>query len=248
MAGIIDGRLLAPTQFEAGTTLGFVFDTLVHEVYPDAVIEWDDATDTTTLARSAITTEDRFAFLDELVKAQGKIWYWDHRGALVIKNIPDPDAPAVEVGAGAGGVLLELSRKLSREGVYNAVVATGEGADTATPARGVAVDSNPSSPTYIHGRFGPVPRFYTSSFLASDDQAFNAASALLRRNLGLPYSVDFSAVPNPALEPWDAVKVRPDYNGGPETHVIESLTIPLTQDAPLTVTTREQTLVLIGIG
>lgn len=245
MAGIIDGRLTRPKYFAAGTTLGTIVTFLVTQVYPAAVIEWDDATDTQTLARSAICTEDRFGFLDELVRSRGKVWYWDHRGALVIKTMPDP-TPVVDVHAGAGGVLVGLSRKLSRRGVYNAVVATGEGADTAKPARGVAIDNNSSSPTYYHGRFGPVPRFFTSPFLATNDQAFAAASAMLRRSLGLPYSVDFRAVPNPALEPWDAVSVRPDGNAGVETHVIESLTIPLTRDEPMSAETREQTVVLVG--
>ncbi len=246
MAGIIDGRLLAPVQFTAGTTVGAVMSALILEVYPSAVIEWDDATDAEPIPRSSIASEDRYEFLDELIKAHGKIWYWDHRGALVIKSVPDPTEPVLEVRSGEGGVLVKMSRKLTRDGVYNAVVASGEGADTAAPVRGVAVDDSPTSPTYFYGRFGPVPRFYSSPFLGSDAQAFDAASSLLRRNLGLPYSVDFTAVPNPALEPWDAVRIRADRNSSIETHVLESLTIPLVANAAMPVATRQQSVVLIG--
>lgn len=251
MAGIVDARLLAPRQFTSGTTLSTVFNTLIGEVYSWATIEWDDGTDTDTLGRSLIAEEDRFGFLNDLVKAAGKIWYWDHRGVLVIRSVPDVTDPVVEVSHGENGVLVRMGRRLTREGVYNAVVATGEGADTAVPARGVAVDGNPASPTYWNGSFGKVPHFYSSPFLTTDLQARTAAAAILQRLLGLPYAVDFTAVPNPALEPDDPVRVTYSSRRAPETHVIERMTIPLTATSALTASTREQALVSIltvGVG
>jgi hypothetical protein len=251
MAGLVDARLLAPVQFPASATLSAVFGQLVGEVYPGAVIEWDDDTDTDTLSRALIAEEDRHGFLADLVTAAGKIWYWDHRGHLLIRSAPDPADPVVDVDHGQGGVLVSLSRRLTREGVYNAVVASGDGADTAAPARGVAVDGNPNSPTFWDGPFGKVPRFYGSPFITTDAQARAAAAGILGRSLGLPYAVDFSAIPNPALEPDDAVRVRYSGERPPEIHVIERLTVPLTVEAALTASTREQTTQLIltaGVG
>lgn len=246
MAGLIDSRLLAPRQWDQTYTYGEVVTDLVTEVYPAAGIEWDDDTDTVQLGRQVIAEQDRHAFLAELVTSRGKIWYWDHRGVLVIQDPPDPSTPVWDVDSGEGGVLVQLGRQLTRDGVYNAVVATGEAADTETPARAVAIDDNPQSPTYFYGQFGPVPREYSSPFLTTDGQALSAARSLLLRALGLPYSVDFSAVPNPALVPYDPVRVRYSTRHGAETHVIESLTIPLTVEAAMTAATREQTRVLIG--
>lgn len=246
MAGLIDGRLLAPAQYTATDTYGDVVEQLVTEVYPSATIEWDDTTDTDTLGRALIAEEDRHGFLNNLVTGLGKIWYWDHRGILVITDPPDPTAPVFDVNAGAGGVLISASRQLTRERVYNAVVALGEALDGTPPARGVAVDNNPDSPTWFYGRFGPVPRFYASPFLTTDAQAQSAATSLLRQQLGLPYNADLTAVPNPALEPWDPIRVRYSTSGADETHILETLTIPLTVEAPMTATTREQTVVLIG--
>jgi uncharacterized protein DUF5047 len=207
MIGIIEARMLAPVQFAATATFGDVVSQLVLEVYPWAVIDWDDATETDPIARTVICEEDRFDFLNDLIRSVGKIWYWDHRGILVIKALPDPEDVVWEVNAGAGGVLVQLSRDLSREGVYNAVVATGEALDTVAPPRGVAVDDNPDSPTYWSGPFGKVPRFYVSPFITTVVQAAAAAASILRQNLGLPYNLDFGQVPNPALEPYDAVAV-----------------------------------------
>lgn len=246
MAGIIDAQLLAPQQFGTTASLGFIMSTLVGQVYPTAVIEWDDATSAAVLTRPLICEQDRFQFLDDLVRSRGKIWYWDYRGVLVIKSAPNPAVPVWEVSAGAGGVLLSVSRHLTREGVYNAVVAQGEAFDSFPPVRGVAYDNNPLSPTYYGGRFGPVPKFFSSPSLFSPGQAAAAAEAELRRNLGLPYSMDLSCVPNPALEPWDPVAVRIAASQRREIHILERITVPLTASDAMTASTREQTTVLVG--
>lgn len=248
MAGIVDGRLTEPRQYTAAQTYGDVVDDLVLDVYPDATIVWDDSTDTDTLDRALIVEEDRYGFLNDLVTSLGKVWWWDHLGRLTILDPPAATSTVFDIDAGAGGVLVELSRTLTREGVYNAVVATGEGADTQDPVRGVAVDDNPASPTYYSGRFGPVPIFYSSPFIVTTAQARSAASSLLRRYLGLPYTVDLEMVPNCALEPWDPVLVRYSTRDAPETHVLQTVTIPLTPEQSMSATTKEQTLVLIGVS
>jgi hypothetical protein len=247
MAGLEDGRLMAPIQYGTTAQLGAIVEQLVTEVYPAATIEWDDpAAETAALGRQLVAEEDRHGFLDELVASLGKVWFWDYRGVLVIRDAPDPSAPVATVAGGAGGVLVQAGRELSRKGAYNAVVATGEAADTEPPARAAVVDNDPASPTYFYGPFGPVPRFYSSSMLTTDEQAENAARAMLLRTLGVPYAVDFSAVPNPAWEPLDPVSIVTPGKL-PETHVLSSLTIPLTAADPLQAKTREQTLVSIGV-
>lgn len=213
MAGIIDAKLTTPQQFTAAQRLDAVVEALVEEAYPAAVIEWDDRTGENLLGRTVIVESDRYAFLNELLEASGKIWYFDYRGVLVIKTPPSPTLPSWVVAGGEGGVLVSVGRALSREGVYNGVIATGEAADTAEPVRGLAVDNDAASPTLWGGPFGRVPREYASPLLTTDAQAQLAAATILRRSLGLPYNVDFTAVPNPALEPDDPVGVS--FTGRP---------------------------------
>jgi len=253
MAGIIDARLTAPQQFLSTATYGSVVETLITEVYADAVIEWDDTTDDSTLGRALIAEEDRYQFINDLVTSRGKIWYFDHRGILVIKDAPSVDSAAVwSVNYGENGVLVSMDRQLTRKGVFNAVVATGEAADTETPSRAVAYDNNPTSPTYYFGRFGPVPKFYSSPFLTTNAQCLAAGTAILERSLGLPYNVSFAAVPNPALEPYDVVSIKYPTTSGShrhettETHIIDRITIPLSVVNPITAVTREQSVILIG--
>jgi Domain of unknown function (DUF5047) len=244
MQAIIEGRLLAPRQFLVGTTYGSVVASLINEIYPAAVIEWDDATNTQTLTRSVIIEEDRYAFINDLVTSLGKIWYWDYRGVLVVKNTPSATSVNYTVNHGTNGTLSSFARTLTREGAYNAVVVAGEGPDTQAPVRGVAIDNNSSSPTYFYGRFGQVPRFYTSQFLTTTTQCQTAALALLNQQLGLPYTLNFGDIVNPALEPYDVVEVKFSHNEAEETHILDTVDIPLTQDAAQSATTREQRVVL----
>ncbi|WP_213452900.1 DUF5047 domain-containing protein [Rhizomonospora bruguierae] len=248
MAGIVDARLLAPIQFAATDTFGAVTEALVREVCPEATIEWDDpAARDRQIGRSVIAEEERYDVLKELWDSVGKTGHWDHRGVLVIRTPPDPAAPVWEVNAGEGGVLVAMARELSRDSVYNGVAAYGEAADTETPPRAVAVDDDSRSPTWWYGRFGKVPRYYSSPFITTVAQARSAAVSMLRQQLGLPYTVDFAAVPNPALEPGDPVRITYSSRRAPETHVLESLTIPLTVEEPVTAKTREQARILIGM-
>lgn len=234
MAGIIEARLPAPRQFAAATTCGAVVSELVTEVYPAAVIEWDDATDAEPIGRGAVADRERFEFLADVVASRGKVWFWDHRGVLVIRDAPAAAVPVSSANTGPGGVVVELARQLSRRGAYNAVVVTGEAPDTAAPVRAIATDDDPASPTYYAGPFGPVPKFYSSSLITTQAQADKAAAEMLARELGVPYSLDFSAVPNPALEPLDPL----DVDGA--THVLTDITIGLTSADPLVAATREK--------
>lgn len=210
MSKIIDARLTEIWTFAANEQIGSVIEELIGEADPATIIEWDDSTATETLGRAVQVETDRHAFIDELLTSHGKIWYYDHRGILVIKTPPDARIPLWSVSRGKGGVLVSAARSLSREGVYNGIIATGEGLDTEVPVRGLAVDDDVTSPTYWGGPFGKVPGQFASPLLKTDGQAQLAAATVLRRSLGLPYNVDFQAIVNPALEPDDPIAVGID--------------------------------------
>lgn len=252
MAGIRDARLVAPVVFGAGTSVELVFESLVLEVYPNAEIIFDWAASATLLTSMHVAEEDRYGFLRDLARAYGKIMYWDYAGRLQVRSRPATGEPVWHVSQGRGGVLAHMRRTIGRQGVYNAVVALGEAPGEADPARAVAYDLNPKSPTYWDGDFGKVPRFFSSSFITTDGQAGEAAAGLLLGSLGLPYNVDLSAVPNFALEPDDPVAVTyvPTHTtpGRSETHVLEGLTFPLGHAGLMTGQTREKTGVRIGVG
>jgi len=246
MAGVRDARLIAPIQFNAGTSVELVFETLVLDLYPLTTLLFDFNAAATTFNVSHVIEEDRYAFLNDLARSYGKVMYFNHEGDMVVATPPNPESPVWEVASGEHGVLVSMSRQLSRQGVYNAVVASGEAPGEGDPVRAVARDLNPESPTYWLGAFGQVPRFYSSSFITTTDQAGDAAEQMLRRALGLPYNVNFNAVPNPALEPLDPIRLS--HPAGSEIHVVESVALSLTVRDAMSVTTREQTSENIDVG
>jgi hypothetical protein len=247
MSTIIDSRFTEPRQWLQGTTVGDIVDEIVLEIYPNATIIYDDDSNLSELGRALIAEESRYEVLLTLATGLGKVVYWNGEGKLIFETIPDEGDPIWVVNAGPGGVLVESKRSLSRDGVYNAVVVTGEGADEITPVRAVAYDAQESSPTFFGGSFGRVPRFYASPFITTQSQAEGAAVNLLRQSLGAPYDVGVSAVPNPALKPYDVIRVV--YNDGTrELHVVEKATIPLTNSAALNIATRQSTIVHVGVS
>jgi hypothetical protein len=237
MQAIIDAQLPTPVQFGAGTSVEAIFTELVTGVYPGAVIEYDFDAAADTLTAAATATGDRYGFLRQLATSRGKIMYFDYRGILVVKDLPAASDPVWEATSGPGGVLITQTDTLDRDGVYNAVTAMGDGASTDTPPVAVAYDSSPDSPTYYYGPFGqvPDPQPVSSPLIETAAQAAAAASMVLAKTTGLPYQADFTAVPNPALQPLDPIAL----DGG-SVHVLQQVTIPFTAAEALTGTTREQ--------
>ena len=248
MAAIIEARMLEPRTFAAGTTFLEVFENLVLEVYPSAVLDIDNEVASSTLREPATVEEDRYAFLRDMATSRGRVMFFDHRGVLVVAPEPDSTTPVFTVNEGQDGVLINLRRQLSRAGVYNAVVAEGTEADINNeepPARAVVFDDNPDSATYFFGPFGQVPRFYSSPFIFTDTQAQSAAASILARTTGIPYTLDITAIPNPALEPLDPIRVIFEA-GREEIHVIDVITIPLTSDRPMTISSRSLVQFIAG--
>jgi Domain of unknown function (DUF5047) len=246
MATIIDSRFLSPRQWLVGTLVGDIINEVVLEVYPDAVITWDDDSDQSQLGRSLIVEESRLEVIKTLADGLGKIVYWDEIGQLVFKDIPSETDVIWTVNAGPDGVMVQADRSISRDGVYNAVVVTGEGADDLTPVRSVAINAQESSPTFFYGPFGQVPRFYSSSFITTQSQADGAAVNLLRQSLGAPYDVGLSAVPNPAVRPYDVIRVV--YNDGTrEVHIVDRVSIPFDVETAISIATRQSAVIHVGV-
>lgn len=246
MSGLIEARLEAPVQFPNNYSVAQTFYDLVYPVYPLATIEFDFDAEATTFSGSHIADEDRYGFLEEIVVGLGKIMFWDYRGYLVVKDAPELTDPAWQVDSGKSGVLVKMSRSRSRDGVYNAVVVNGE-----TPGsqafRAVARDVNPASPTYYYGKFGKVPRFFTSPLINSQTGAASAASKILTRSLGVPHSINFQAVVNPALEVFDPIEIVYSSKHPSQLHIVDTLTIPLSVDGAMTGQTRDLTDVQIEV-
>lgn len=236
---MIDARFEEPYTVAEGTNVATAIQDCALAAWPAI---------TTNLTATSITTPlllgdeggDRWKFMQDLAASIGHSLYFDGDGVLVTRPVATPaGTPTVTLAEGNGGVLLTAGRRWNRQGTYNRVIATGENpAEGTAPARGIATDENPASPTYYYGSYGKVPRFYSSQFLTTDTQAADAAQAILNRELGTTQQIDFGAVVNPALEPDDVVTITRERAGISEAHVIDSLTIPLAASGAMTGRTR----------
>lgn len=236
---MIDARFEQPITVAAGTNVATAIEQLAQDAWP-AVETNLTATSLTTPLLVGEEGGDRWKFMQDLAASIGHSLYFDGDGILVSKPVASPNGDlAATFAEGDGGVLLTASRSWTRQGTYNRVIATGENpGEGAVPARGVATDDNPASPTYYYGQYGKVPRFYASQFLATSAQAEDAAQALLNRELGTTQTVTFGVIVNPALEPDDLVTITRNRLGIDETHVIDSITIPLAADQSMSGRTR----------
>jgi len=238
-ARVSDARFEEPYQVAEGTNTATAIQSVLQGGWPDIPLSLTN-TSATTPAIAADEGGDRWDFAQQLAKAVGMSLYFDGDGVCVTVPVSSAtDSPVSYIAEGEGGVLIQASRSWSREGTYNRVVAVGENtSDDAPPARGVAKYTNTGRPTYYYGSFGRVPRFYASPFVSTDAQAQSAAEAMLSRELGTTQQVTFGALVNPALEPDDVVRITRVASGVDESHVIDSLTVPLGAGEPMTGRTR----------
>lgn len=240
MEHLIRWRLPFPRQYDSASTIRAVIQDLVNEVYPGVPVVIEGFNPDVAIGYSMVVEEDRYGPLIEIAKSHGCTMFFDYQGRFLMRPVPDIGAPPVAyIRSGRNGTLVEAARGLSNTTAYNGFVATGEQASDVDPVRVLVTDDNPNSPTYWGGPFGKIPKFFSSSFIVSEDQARTAATAMRTRETGVPYTVTFGAVPNAALEPLDPVGVVFSETGT-ELHVLDKLSIPMTAKGRMTGTTRSK--------
>jgi hypothetical protein len=235
---VIDARFEEPYQVEAATNYATAIENVIDAGVPGLTYSFPTITTTTPLLVAA-EGDDRWAFAQEMARSLGMILFLDGDGAVVVEPISTPaGTPALALAEGADGVLVSAGKGWTREGAFNRVIATGENTGEGAPVRGVATDTNTASPTCYFGPFGKVPRFYVSQFITTTAQAEDAAAGMLAKELGTSQTIRFGAVVNPALEPNDIVQVTRQRAGFDESHVVDSVTIPLDVAGTMTGQTR----------
>lgn len=225
-AVVTDDKFTAPYR-AVGTVVSAITD-LIRRSLPDADIV-SEITDQVIGSRTFDYEADPWAGCQEIAAAAGAEVYANADGVFVIRVLPDLTAtePVWAVEAAEGGVYISGNRAMSLDGVYNGVLARGENtAENTAPVSYLATDNDTGSPTYWGGPFGHRPTFYSSSTLTTVGACKMAADLRLAQAKAPNASGDISALPNPALEPGDVLRVtHPD--GSRELHQVASLTVPL---------------------
>lgn len=234
-AYVKDARFTATTQSVTANTVAAEITRLITGALSVTVT---DRSGSSAYTPQLYWDQDRWAAIEDLARSIGCVVYFDADGNAVIAKLPTiTDPVAWWVDAGESGVMVAGSRETSREGTYNGVVASGESAGQFLPYSATVTDNDPSSPTYWGGTFGRKPYFYTSPAITTQQQATDAATAMLATVKGMSRQLTLTCVPNPALEAGDVIRVRfPD--GSAETHLVDAFDVPLGPADAMNITTR----------
>lgn len=225
---ISDDKFTAPYR-AAGTAVGAITALIQRSIASASVITGATVVDAPIGARTWDAQGDPWAAVAEIAAVIGAEVYADADGVFVIAVLPDPLSvpPVWTISAGEGGAYVAATRGMSADGVFNGVLASGENAEAnIPPVSALVVDTDPTSPTYWSGPFGHRPAFYSSATLTTAAACTNAATLMLRAAVAPNASANISALPNPALEPGDVIRVvYPD--GTRELHQVQSFPVPL---------------------
>lgn len=237
-------KLATPWIVAAGTNYGDAIIALCQDRLPG--LQAKPHTITTTTPQIILDPEsDPWKSVTEWAAACGSVVYLDRDGYLTIQDEPDPETDPVvwtydDGGSNPNAVLLSVGRGMSDEPGYNGIIMTSESNTLASPIRVELWDDDPDSPTFARGPYGKIPYFESNPLLVDSTQASAAAAAKLLQIMGGTESVTFGAVPNPAHEPGDVVRVIRPLSLTDSTAVIDSLVIPLDAGNAMTVRTRER--------
>jgi hypothetical protein len=233
---VADDKLTAPYS-ASGTVVGAV-TALIQRSIPDADII--SLIEDAPIGRRIFDIEaDPWAGAQEIAAAAGAEAYCNADGVFTIGRLPDlfTAEPVWAVEATEGGVYIKANRAMSSDKVFNGVLARGENtSENAPPVSYLAVDNDAGSPTRWGGPFGRRPTFYSSSTLTTLAACQQAATLKLQQAKTPNASGDISALPNPALEAGDVIRVTHE-DGSRELHQVAAFTVPLSQDGDLPIST-----------
>lgn len=225
---IEEARLINPITIAKGTPFATAAARIVEGLLPLRVTA--NAAKTTTMDPFE---EDRLEALAALLNAWPARSRVDTTGTLeILPPINDATDPIVTtLTDGEDGTVIQSPTSGSRDGVYNAVRASGEAEGEVAPVSATAYIS--SGPRRWNGPYGNIPYFYSSPLLTTKAQAAAAAKTRLAALQVTAQPLEVEIAPDPRLEPGDVVEVK--HHGWTRLMRIDALSLPLSYAGTQTV-------------
>lgn len=210
--------------------------SLLQGAFPSTTVV-SDSPATLLPEQDVLNGDDPWEVSREWAESMGYLLYFDRAGQCQLRKVPDPSDPTLGINwayaEGSGG-LLGVVRDQSNENVINGCAVTGVNPSNGSPVRSDMIwDTDPNSATYYLGPYGKVPSFIQSDKVRTVAQANDMARAEVNKNKGLVEAVEFTIVPNPAIDPLDTVKLTrvrsgfPATGAGSEAVIVDSYTVNL---------------------
>lgn len=238
-------RWTDPYVITSGTNLATGLVALLADRWADVTTSFNTTAYTLPFAvygADGGSESDPWKDAQDIAASAGFDLYFDPDGAARMRPLPDlADIPvSAEFIEGVDAVILDISKRVTVEGLYNGVIATGEGSELTAPVRGEAWDENPASPTYRFGKLGAIPRFYSSPLIRTTTQAQSAARAMLSHALGATEQVSWSVIPDPTVEALDVVRVARARLGVDAEFIVDQFEVPMEATAPMSMSGRSR--------
>jgi hypothetical protein len=234
-----------PFQSETGTLVSQQFKTLIKGALPDATFGvFDPSANITT--PNLIWENDRASAADSLANLGNMFWYPLANGDFVMRQVAWTkfSDPLLSFKDGEGGTLLNWSSNYSRTNVANSIIVSGELVDGSTPVYGTAQDINPTSPTYIYGKYGVKTQFISAQGTLTAGAATTLANAYLRQAKALTDQWTMQIPSDPSLELGDPLIVIGSMGNGKlrisSTQNVSAFTLSLDSRDTMNVTLRAQ--------
>ncbi len=232
LALIDEARFIAPFQ-----PTGTVAATARALVEPALTIDMTAAPADKALPSSPVNFDvDRLAAFYELIDTWPASVRMNEGGYLQV--LPDDLPTTADIVAaytsGTGGTVITAAGKSTRDGAFNAVLATGYQPD-GTEVRGTQYV--PTGPwAYPGGQANPlpVPYVYSSPLIGDRAGAYSAARSIMRNKLrqAARRAYSITAVPDPTLQIGDVVTITCDY-GTDLLCTVEAISLPLFATGPM---------------
>lgn len=204
---VIDNEFVTPQNSPVGATVTVAAQQLIADAYPSAEFGPSDAIPALVPALS--WEFSRSAAIEEMMRANGALWYPLADGRFVFRRYPwaQAGAPVVAYRDGPGGTVASFNPSRSRSQVYNVIGATSERLNGDAPVFGLAQDNDPTSPTYVGGKFGRRTQLMRLQTPTTQGGIDSAANARLRSAITPTMACTWVMTRDAALELGDVAQV-----------------------------------------
>lgn len=194
-----------------------------------------NATVPLTIYEEGDRSGDPWTNFHDLLQSDGLEGFFGPSGQVIIRRPPDPiyATPVATYAPGPTSVRRGVSNAFNSRDARNVFIAIGEGSGIPSPFRGVAEVTDATSPLHP-SRFGRRPRFLSSPLITSQESADRAAETMKRREEGASETTTFEALPNPAHEGGDVVRVVEASLGIDDSVVLRRFSLPFRIAGPVT--------------
>jgi hypothetical protein len=241
-----------PLEIEEGTTPDAATQAILSQVDPGhTYITAFGETEKTLDGMTFLPGEDPDPW-----QAIAKIWesaamevFFNQMGVLRSQPIPNPTTVPIAwdyLDDEASIRLAPLGIDVDRSSLRNGVIVRGSAPWLLYGVSAEAWDTDSLSSTYYDpahpsaSNVGPHPEYIDDSLVSDETEAQALADAKLPDVLGIEEQISLNAIPNPALEAGDAVRIKAvEFNTAPR-FIFDQLTTPLTYEGVQSANTRRR--------